>query len=57
VGIYIYICIYIYVYIKGIYWNGLRVVVQQIQQWLPINRKSKNPEVAQFTRLDISGLQ
>lgn len=37
----------IYVYIKGIYWNDLQAAVQLMQQWLAVNRKSKNPVVAQ----------
>jgi hypothetical protein len=36
----------------------LQAVVQLVQQWLSTNRKSKNPVVVQYTRLDVSaGLQ
>lgn len=34
--------------------GGLQAVLQQVQQWLPINRRSKNPLVVQSKRLDVS---
>lgn len=58
--VYAYIHIYVYVYIHkcvhifiGIYWNDFQVAVQLVQQWLAVNRKSKNPVVSHFTVLDV----
>lgn len=41
-------------WIYRIYWNDLQATVQLIQQWWAMNGKSKNPVIAQFTRLDAS---
>ena len=40
--------------IKGIYYNGFQTVLRLIQHWLSACRKSKNPEVVQYTKLAIS---
>ena len=41
-----------------IYYSSSQAVIQPVQQWLSISRKSKNPVVLQFTKLDVSaGLQ
>lgn len=63
--IYICVCmyiIYVYVYmyitcihcIYTIYHNYLQATVQLFQHQLAVNRMSKNPVVAQSTRLDVS---
>lgn len=37
-----------------LYYNDLQAIIQVTQQWLARNRKAKNIEVAQFTRLSTS---
>lgn len=35
------------IYKKGIYWDDVQAADQLIQQWLAVNKKSKNPVVLQ----------
>ena len=51
--IYTYIHIHIYTY-THIHIYIYTYMGQLIQQWLPINRRSKNPVVVQPVRLDVS---
>ena len=54
----IYVWRYIWIYMNKIYYSSSQAVIQPVQQWLSISRKSKNPVVLQFTKLDVSaGLQ
>lgn len=39
----------------GIYWNDLQPVVQLIQQWVPMNERSKYLIIALHMRLDVLG--